>query len=223
MKAIVQRVVKASVTVDGKVISSIGNGLCVLVGIGRKDAPKDAEWLARKILNLRVFDDDDGKRWNKSVMDKKFEVLCVSQFTLCVIMKGNKPDFHDAMGPDLSEQFYGDFLQTMKKNYSEDKIKDGVFGAMMVVHIENDGPITIPLESPANLPEPKVRKWQTSKKTEQPKNENTPQGSSSDNVQERTENSSVPSDIKEAKSETDVQDLSAESLDISSEGAAGNS
>lgn len=168
MKAIVQRVINASVTVDGKVVSSIGKGLCVLVGIGRKDAPKDAEWLARKILNLRIFDGDNGRRWDKSVLDKQYEVLCVSQFTLFVEMKGNKPDFHNSMGPDLSQLFYGNFLEIMKQNYSEEKIKDGVFGAMMLVHIENDGPVTIPLESPEGLPEPKVRKQPpNSKKTSQ--------------------------------------------------------
>ncbi|KAL4238525.1 D-tyrosyl-tRNA(Tyr) deacylase [Mactra antiquata] len=164
MKAIVQRVTKASVSVDGKVVSSIGNGLCVLVGIGRKDAPKDADWLARKILNLRLFDDDDGRRWNKSVLDKQYEVLCVSQFTLCMQLKGNKPDFHDAMAPDQSQQFYDDFVKLLRQNYEEDKIKDGVFGAHMIVSIDNDGPVTIPLESPAGLPEPKVRKPPNNKK-----------------------------------------------------------
>ncbi|XP_060604497.1 D-aminoacyl-tRNA deacylase-like [Ruditapes philippinarum] len=164
MKAIVQRVVKASVTVDGKTVSSIKNGLCVLVGIDRKDAPKEAEWLAKKILNLRLFDGENDKRWDKNVMEMNYEVLCVSQFTLCLQMKGNKPDFHNAMAPEQSEQFYNDFLQMMGKNYSKDKIKDGIFGAMMVVHIDNDGPVTIPLETPDNIPEPKVRKWQTNQK-----------------------------------------------------------
>lgn len=160
MKAIVQRVTNASVTVDGKLISSIGKGLCILVGIGRKDAPKDADWLAKKLLNLRIFDDDEGKRWNKSVMDKQYEVLCISQFTLFVEMKGNKPDFHNAMGPEQSQQFYEAFLKKMKDSYSPEKIKDGIFGAYMQVHIQNDGPVTIPIESPDNLPDPKVRKWQ---------------------------------------------------------------
>lgn len=160
MRAIVQRVTQASVTVDGNIISSIGKGICVLVGIGRMDAPKDVEYLIRKILNLRIFEDDDGKRWNKSVMDKKYEVLCVSQFTLEMVLKGNKPDFHGAMEPELSQVFYENFLQQMRESYSQEKVKDGVFGAMMQVHIQNDGPVTIPLESPDNLPDPKVRKPQ---------------------------------------------------------------
>lgn len=155
MKVIIQRVTKASVSVGEDLISSIGKGLCVLVGISRKDTPKDAEYLVRKILNLRIFDSDEGKRWDKSVMDKQYELLCVSQFTLDVIMKGNKPDFHEAMGPDLSQQFYENFLQQLRAAYSEEKIKDGKFGAMMQVHIQNDGPVTIPLESPANLQDSK--------------------------------------------------------------------
>ncbi|KAL3873545.1 hypothetical protein ACJMK2_036645 [Sinanodonta woodiana] len=155
MKAIIQRVTKASVTVGDELISSIGKGLCVLVGISRKDSPAETEYMVRKILNLRIFDDDDGKRWSKSVMDKQYEVLCVSQFTLNMILKGNKPDFHDAMGPEVSEQFYENFLQQMREAYTPEKIKDGKFGAMMQVHIQNDGPVTIPLETPSHLQDKK--------------------------------------------------------------------
>ncbi|XP_048736488.1 D-aminoacyl-tRNA deacylase 1-like isoform X2 [Ostrea edulis] len=157
MKAIIQRVTQASVTVGEETVSSIGQGLCVLIGIARTDTEKELEYMARKILNIRLFDGDDGKRWNKSVIDKQLEVLCVSQFTLTAILKGNKPDFHEAMGPDTSEKAYQDFLQIMKNSYSPDKIKDGKFGAYMQVHIQNDGPVTIPLESPNNLPEPRKK------------------------------------------------------------------
>ncbi|KAK6177170.1 hypothetical protein SNE40_015326 [Patella caerulea] len=152
MKAIIQRVLKASVTVEDEVISSIGPGLCVLIGISKDDSKKEAEYIARKILNLRVFDDENGKRWNKNVMDKQLEVLCVSQFTLMSILKGNKPDFHLAMGPGKSEAFYQEFLTLMKTSYSEDKIKDGKFGAYMQVNIQNDGPVTIPIESTSAKP-----------------------------------------------------------------------
>ncbi|XP_061174728.1 D-aminoacyl-tRNA deacylase 1-like [Saccostrea echinata] len=158
MKAIIQRVTQASVTVGEETISSIGQGLCVLVGIGRNDSTKELEYMARKILNIRLFDGEDGKRWNKSVIDKQLEVLCVSQFTLSAILKGNKPDFHEAMGPDTSEKAYQDFLQIMRNSYNPDKVKDGKFGAYMQVHIQNDGPVTIPLESPDNLVEPKKKK-----------------------------------------------------------------
>ncbi|XP_048244467.1 D-aminoacyl-tRNA deacylase-like isoform X2 [Haliotis rufescens] len=146
MKAIIQRVMKASVTVGDEVVGSIGRGLCVLVGISRYDTPKEMEYIVRKVLNLRLFDDDGGKRWAKNVMDKQFEVLCVSQFTLCVTLKGNKPDFHEAMGPDLSQQMYQEFLKQLGAAYSPDKVQDGKFGAYMQVNIQNDGPVTIPLE-----------------------------------------------------------------------------
>lgn len=151
MRAIVQRVTQASVSVDGEVISSIGKGLCVLLGISKYDTPKDIEYMVRKILNLRVFDEND-QRWEKSVVDKNFEVLCVSQFTLQAVLKGNKPDYHLAMGGEQSKAFYGDFLQAMKSAYKPDAIKDGKFGAYMQVQIQNDGPVTISLETPPPKP-----------------------------------------------------------------------
>ena len=94
MKAIIQRVQSASVSVDENVIASIGRGICVLIGIHKKDTNKERETIVRKILNLRIFDDQNNKRWSKSVKDLNLEILCVSQFTLYHIMKGNKPDFH---------------------------------------------------------------------------------------------------------------------------------
>ena len=94
MKAIIQRVQSASVSVDDNIIAKIGRGICVLIGIHVKDTPKVRETIVRKILNLRIFDDEKNKRWSKSVKDLNLEILCVSQFTLYHIMKGNKPDFH---------------------------------------------------------------------------------------------------------------------------------
>ncbi|XP_052769435.1 D-aminoacyl-tRNA deacylase 1-like isoform X2 [Mya arenaria] len=151
--------------------------------------------VARKILSLRLFDAENGKKWDKSVVDKEYEVLCVSQFTLHRILKGNKLDFHDAMGPDLAPQFYENFLQLMKQNYAEDKIKNGVFGADMQVHIQNDGPVTIPLESPENLPEPKVRKPQGGK------NANQNQSSSSLSKEGQKQSSASLSDSVETATE----------------------
>lgn len=150
MKVVVQRVTLASVSVDGQVISRINKGLCVLVGIHRHDTPVQRENIVRKVLNLRVFDDEaTGKRWNKSVKDLNLEVLCVSQFTLYCTMKGNKPDYHLAMAGDPAKEFYSQFLADLRKGHHEDKIKDGSFGAYMQVDIRNDGPVTIELESPA--------------------------------------------------------------------------
>ncbi|XP_015712507.1 D-aminoacyl-tRNA deacylase 1 [Excalfactoria chinensis] len=155
MKAIVQRVAQASVTVGGEQISSIGRGLCVLLGISLEDTQRELEHMVRKILNLRVFEDESGKHWSKSVMDKQYEVLCVSQFTLQCILKGNKPDYHMAMPTEQAESFYNSFLEQLRKAYKPELIKDGKFGAYMQVHIQNDGPVTIELESPAAAVDPK--------------------------------------------------------------------
>ncbi|KAJ6661325.1 hypothetical protein lerEdw1_014953 [Lerista edwardsae] len=149
MKAIIQRVTRASVTVGEEQISSIGRGICVLLGISMEDTQKELEHMVRKVLNLRVFEDESGKQWSKSVMDKQYEVLCVSQFTLQCSLKGNKPDYHMAMPTDQAESFYSSFLEQLRKTYKPELIQDGKFGAYMQVHIQNDGPVTIELESPA--------------------------------------------------------------------------
>ncbi|XP_067009829.2 D-aminoacyl-tRNA deacylase 1 isoform X1 [Anabrus simplex] len=148
MKVVVQRVVKASVTVDEELVSSIGRGLCVLVGISRDDTKKDMDYIVRKLINLRVFDGENGRRWDVSVKDKGYEILCISQFTLYHALKGNKLDFHNAMSADRSEAFYKAFLDSMRSQYQPELIKDGRFGAYMQVSMENDGPVTVVLESP---------------------------------------------------------------------------
>ncbi|KAF8136659.1 D-Tyr tRNAtyr deacylase-like domain-containing protein [Boletus edulis] len=138
MRAVVQRVASASVTVDGKVISSISRGLMVLVGIGTGTSK----------LSLRVFSDASGAMWKTSVKDIAGEVLCVSQFTLLAnTTKGNKPDFHRAMSAESSRQLYNVFLDKMKRLYVPDRIKDGQFGAMMDVSLTNEGPITFTLDT----------------------------------------------------------------------------
>ncbi|XP_063774227.1 D-aminoacyl-tRNA deacylase 1 isoform X2 [Pseudophryne corroboree] len=136
-------------------ISSIGRGICVLLGISVEDTQKDIDYMIRKILNLRIFEDDSGKHWSKSVMDKQYEVLCVSQFTLQCVLKGNKPDYHLAMPSEQAEPFYNDFLQQMRKAYKPELVKDGKFGAYMQVTIQNDGPVTIELEPPVSSMDPK--------------------------------------------------------------------
>ncbi|KAM4584836.1 D-aminoacyl-tRNA deacylase 1 [Odontesthes bonariensis] len=155
MRAIIQRVTKASVTVGEEQVSSIGRGLCVLLGISVNDTQRDAEYIVRKILNLRLFGDDDGRAWSRSVMDMDFEVLCVSQFTLQCILKANKPDFHSAMPAESAQPFYDSLLETMRSSYKPELIKDGKFGAYMQVHIQNDGPVTIELTSPTGAADPK--------------------------------------------------------------------
>ena len=145
MKAIVQRVKSASVTVDEKLISEIQKGFLVLVGIGQDDTQKDVDYITKKILNLRIFESEKGY-FDKSIQDIDGEILFVSQFTLygdC--NKGNRPSFSHAMSPAKAKVFYQNFLDNFKKLYP--KIKDGQFGAMMQVELINDGPVTIVLDS----------------------------------------------------------------------------
>lgn len=151
MKAVLQRVLSGSVTVGGEVVSSIGRGIVALIGIHRDDTMADLEYIVRKLVSLRMWEDEAGRRWAKSAKDLDYEILCVSQFTLYHVMKGNKPDFHLAMAGEKSKLFYEEFLSEMRKAHSsEEKIKDGVFGAMMEVNIVNDGPVTLELDSANN-------------------------------------------------------------------------
>ncbi|WVQ71580.1 D-tyrosyl-tRNA(Tyr) deacylase [Cryptococcus sp. DSM 104548] len=148
MKAVLQRVVNASVAVDGKTISSIGKGLLVLVGIDRYDEPADATLIIKKILTAKLWDDENGGGWKKNVKDIDGEVLCVSQFTLLAnLKKGAKPDFHDSMSTIPGKAYYTSFLKELKAAYDPLKIQDGEFGAMMQVSLCNDGPVTILLSS----------------------------------------------------------------------------
>ncbi|XP_003740345.1 D-aminoacyl-tRNA deacylase [Galendromus occidentalis] len=148
MRALIQRVTAARVTVRNDLVSSIEKGLCVLVGIQKDDTEADIEYMVRKILRTKLFSTDEG-RWKKSVVEEGLEILCVSQFTLFAVLKGNKPDFHNSMPGEASKEFYSKFLNAIRQSYENDKIKDGAFGEYMQVHIENDGPVTIMLDSQA--------------------------------------------------------------------------
>lgn len=148
MRAVVQRVASASVEVEGRIVSAIGPGLLVLVGLHESDADSDAEYICRKLLNMRLFPNEKtGKTWDQNVMQKNLEVLLVSQFTLYGILKGNKPDFHVAMPPEKARLFYESVVEKFRKAYKPDVIKDGIFGAMMKVNLVNDGPVTMQLDS----------------------------------------------------------------------------
>ncbi|KXS20034.1 D-tyrosyl-tRNA deacylase [Gonapodya prolifera JEL478] len=148
MRLVLQRVSRASVTVDGETVSSIGRGICVLVGIAQDDQEKaDADVLAKKLLDIRMWPDGE-KAWAKGVRDIGGEVLCVSQFTLHArLNKGTKPDFSRAMKTAQAREFYETFLAKLRSLYDPEKIKDGVFGAMMSVEIVNDGPVTLVIDS----------------------------------------------------------------------------
>ena len=147
MRALVQRVKRGSVEIDGKIYSEIGKGMVILLGIKNDDTEEDARYLANKCSNLRIFDDEKN-RMNISIKDTGGEALVVSQFTLYGDTKrGNRPDFTSAAKPDVAEKLYNKFVEYLKENLGEEKVKTGVFRAMMTVEIINDGPVTIIVES----------------------------------------------------------------------------
>lgn len=137
-----RQVSKASVSVNQKIVNSIDNGLCLLVGLGVDDNEDDLKWTVNKVLGLRLFDN-----WTNSVRDVNGEILSISQFTLQSTLKGTKPDFHKAMKTEEARKMYKDFLSTLKTSYFDNKIKDGIFAEMMDVNINNQGPITILIDS----------------------------------------------------------------------------
>ena len=144
MKAVVQRVSQASVSVEGKTLGAIGPGLVVLLGIGHGDGEEQARWMANKIANLRVFADDNGKM-NRSVLDVGGQVLLISQFTLYGdARKGNRPGFSDAALPDVAEPLVNHVAQLLSQ--ANVPVATGQFQAHMLVEIHNDGPVTIILE-----------------------------------------------------------------------------
>ena len=144
MKLVIQRVKSASVFIDGRVYNAIQQGLLLLVGVGPEDQQKDLEYAVRKIVNMRIFSDDEGKM-NLSVKDIQGEILSVSQFTLFAdTKKGNRPAFTGAAKPDMAEAFYQEFNQELAKEVS---VEAGVFGADMQMELVNDGPVTIILDT----------------------------------------------------------------------------
>lgn len=145
MKAVIQRVYEASVKVDGKVVGEIGKGLMLLIGIDEQDEKTDADWLIQKILNLRIFGDENEKL-NLSVKDISGEILCISQFTLITdYKKGNRPSFIKAAKPDKAIPLFDYFKEEIAK--SGLKTESGIFGADMKVSLINDGPVTIVMDS----------------------------------------------------------------------------
>jgi D-tyrosyl-tRNA(Tyr) deacylase len=146
MRALIQRVREASVAVEGRVTGAIGPGLLVLAAMAAEDADADRDWLARKIVALRIFDDDDGVM-NRSVGDIAGEILAISQFTLFAsTRKGNRPSWSGAAPPEIAQPKFAEFVGALAREHGK-AVPTGVFGASMQVALVNDGPVTIYLDS----------------------------------------------------------------------------
>ncbi len=145
MKALIQRVTKASVTVNGQIAGIIGPGLVVFLGIALEDTVKDAQYLAQKTRELRIFSDSEGK-FNLSAQETRGQILAVSQFTLMAdTRKGRRPSFTDAAGPTLAEELFVKFVDELRSTGLH--VETGRFQTHMLVEIHNDGPVTIALDS----------------------------------------------------------------------------
>jgi len=146
MRAVIQRVKQASVTVEGEVVSEIGPGFLILLGIEDQDGPEDIQWLSSKIAKLRVFGDVNDAM-NLSLLDTRGDALVVSQFTLhASTKKGNRPSFIKAARPEIAIPLYENFAAQLSKELGKE-VKKGVFGAMMDVALINDGPVTINMDT----------------------------------------------------------------------------
>lgn len=144
MKLVIQRVTQAKIEVESKIIGEIGAGLVVLVGITHTDGAAQAEWLANKLINLRLFEDTNGKI-NQSLLDRKGSALIVSQFTLYAdCSDGRRPSFTKAAPPEIAKPLYEQFVENVRKGGIP--VETGIFGAEMKVHLVNDGPVTLTVE-----------------------------------------------------------------------------
>ena len=145
MRAVVQRVSEASVSVGGQVAGAVGLGLCVLVGVGREDSEEDARWMADKVVTLRIFEDEQGKM-NRSVLEVRGGLLAISQFTLFGdARKGTRPGFVDAAPPEIAQPLYARVCELARERGVQ--VAEGVFRATMQVRIVNEGPVTLLLDS----------------------------------------------------------------------------
>lgn len=143
MRFIITRVTNAAVKVDDKLISSIDKGVSVLVGIAREDTMEDMEYLARKLLTCRLWPDENDKPWMKTIKEMNAGILLISQFTLCHVMKGTKPDFHNAMKPEEANTMFLALRDNLRAKYCEGKVQTGQFQAYQIIPQELDGPVTL--------------------------------------------------------------------------------
>jgi D-tyrosyl-tRNA(Tyr) deacylase len=146
MRCVIQRVKEAKVLIKDKIYSQIGKGFLVFLGITHDDKEEDIYWMANKIINLRIFEDNQGK-FNLSLLDINAELLIVSQFTLYAnCKKGRRPSFEDSANPEYAKKIYHNFINYIKNK--EIEVKTGIFGEKMEIDLINDGPVTIILDSP---------------------------------------------------------------------------
>ncbi len=146
MRAVIQRVSKASVTIEGNVVAAIDKGLLILLGIVAEDTPQDIAWLSRKIANLRIFNDEKGIM-NASILETGGDAIVVSQFTLhAATKKGNRPSYIKAAKPDVAIPIYKQFLRQIEQDLDKE-VGTGIFGADMKVQLINDGPVTIIIDT----------------------------------------------------------------------------
>jgi D-tyrosyl-tRNA(Tyr) deacylase len=151
MRALVQRVKKCQVHIDGKPFSAIGPGMLIFLGVRRGDAEEDAEYLADKCAALRIFEDQQEKM-NLSVKEIEGSAMVVSQFTLYAdTSRGSRPGFTDAAAPELAEDLYEKFVKHLRNSLGESRVATGVFRAMMDIELVNDGPVTVMIESKSDL------------------------------------------------------------------------
>ena len=146
MRIVIQRVTEANVKVEGKICGKIGHGLLILVGIEESDSNDDIEWLCKKIVNIRIFDDENGIM-NKSIIDIDGNILAISQFTLMAqTKKGNRPSYIRAAKPEISKPLYNEFCKKLSLELGK-TVERGIFGADMKVSLLNDGPVTILMDT----------------------------------------------------------------------------
>jgi len=147
MRALIQRVSSASVTVDGAAVGEIARGLVVLVGVGRADTADDVAWTVNKVLGARLFEGPDGRAWGASARSLALPLLVISQFTLHASLKSPKPDWKGAAGADAARGLFDALLAALRAEHGAARVQTGVFGAMMSVALVNEGPCTVALDS----------------------------------------------------------------------------
>ena len=209
MRFVIQRVNRGSVKVLSQVVGQINKGLMVLVGINDRDTEEHIEHVTDKLLNIRLFDDEKGNRWKESVKSLGLEILLVSQFTLYNVLKGNKPDFHEAMGGEQAREFFDKIVKRIKEKYDEKKVQTGAFGEYMQIEMECDGPVTINWEYPPKKSSSNNEEIKDSKKDNK-KNVKKEQNKDKKGEKKEKKKQDKKEDIKEVKKEDKKEDKKEE-------------